>query len=492
MRENLHILTEFCRRLLRLGLPLLKLWGTDTINGEVLCRCRAGKDCSPGRAGKHLQYLLEQSVIRTEKDLLDWIADGGNVGISLGFKKPGAPTTPLRFCVFDDDDGKARAWLAERGITSPWIVKGNRGHHIFCLLEDGVPDLDTRINPFKGDPIKLDIKCTGLMVLPMENGKRLFVDGQEVTADNIHLLERFKSLESLREWLPKVDPRTVIPRMIERNPVVKVHGKAVQENTQPDHKGYSASTRTKKKPSQKDGSLDLSQVQPQPETYHPNYAGIPYYERCRLAKEHSKNVLPSIPGKDPWGRLVKVVNDCILQYGLSDLSTWEVVRDCFNPRCRYEDGRRYPWSMADVVKTIQWAHGEGTYSTMAKLDKLADPQKVLARLKKKGEDANARRSSRREERRYQLLEVLCNAMQNLGYTSVSKDGGGVRSLPSLHSGKVKFSQLCDELETNLLLRGEPVPPSKIVGEWLRSLGLETYKGQIRKVIEQNAPLHKAG
>lgn len=58
----------------RRSLALLRLWGTDTIDGVVVCRCRAVRRCPPFRVGKHLVSRLKPSVIRSEEELLAWIA----------------------------------------------------------------------------------------------------------------------------------------------------------------------------------------------------------------------------------------------------------------------------------------------------------------------------------------------------------------------------------------------------------------------------------
>ena len=432
--------------------------------------------------------------------MLNWIGQGGNVGISLHFNKPGAPPNPLRLFAFDDDDGTTRAWLAERGITSPWIVNGRRGCHVYALLPEGVPDLLTKYNALKPETPKLDVKTSGLMVLPMKNGKRLELEGQEVTSDNLHLLDRFTSLESLQAWLPKVDPRSVIPGMKERESGMQELEEASdgQETTaQKPGAAESPSTSSKakkpKKPRQEPaGSLYLSAVRPSEGSYHPNYHGIPYYERRRLAGNHAQKVQPSIPGNDPWGKLVKVVNDCIHNYGMSDRTTWEVVRDRFNSRCKTVGGRPYPWTKSAVVKTIKWAHEEGRYSTMAKLESLADPEKVRARLKQKGEEANARRASRRQEQRDQMNGVVSAAMQELGYVTWSSWTETVRPHASLTNGTVRFRGLYEELEALLRQWGESVPTEKGLGGWLGSLGLETYRGRIRSLTLQGTPLPKAG
>jgi len=152
-------------------------------------------------------------------------------------------------------------------------------------------------------------------------------------------LDRFNSLDGLRSWLPQVDPRTVIPGMRERDhddPVV-LDVSADQGQEDADEGPNTLKPEKRREPPV---SLYLSDVQPSEGSYHPNYLGFPYHERKRHAGSHAENALPSIPGKDPWGKLVKVVNDCIHHYGMSDKTTWEIVRDRFNPRCMHGDGRR--------------------------------------------------------------------------------------------------------------------------------------------------------
>lgn len=473
MSDTIRIHTEFCRRLFRLGMPILRLWGTVLIDGVPVCQCRKGRNCPPVRAGKHMAARLGSSVIRTEKELIEWIEAGGNVGLSLHFNKSGAPPNPLRFVVFDDDDGSARAWLEERGITSPFIVLGRRGCHVYALLPDDVPDLSTKYNALKPNTPKMDLKTTGLMVLPMDNGKRLLLDGQEVTLDTLHLLDRFNSLDGLRTWLPLVDPRVVIPGMREREPVEEPElENATQEDDAPGPR--------QKQPPKHSKPYYLSNVRPGEADFHPNYSGIPYHERRRWAERHAQNVLPSIPDHEPWSRLVKVVNDCIHHYGMSDRSTWEIVREQFNPRCRYEGGQRYPWKKGDVVKAIKWAHEEGAYSTMVDLKALADPTKALVRLRKKGIKANQRRKERAAMARRRRGFLMARALHELDYVFITGDSGQVHPRAHLMDGSVVFRELLDEVGMLLTDQGEQVPNRKAFGVWLRTLGLETYRGRIRR------------
>lgn len=480
----IQINTEFLCRLMRLGIPLLRLWGTDLIDGVEVCRCRDRERCPKFRAGKHLAARLRPSVLRSEEDLLKWIEEGGNVGISLHFNKPGAPKNPLRFVVFDDDDGSARAWLEESGITSPLIVKGRRGSHVYALLPDDVPDFYTRYVPFGDQPPKLDVKTSGLIVLPMVNGKRLWVDGQEVTLNNMHLLDRFNSLEGLRSWLPKVDPRTVIPGMKVREVVEEsIPGDAAINL---DVAGAAVSKRKKRSK-----TFSLSTKRPQEQDYHPNYAGIPYHERKHNAETHAGKVYPSIPGREPMKKLVKVVNDCIHQYGMSDRTTWEIVRDRFNPRCRYEDGRRYPWKKRDVALAIKWAHREGAYSTMTNLTGLAEREVVLARLRRKGTLANERRRKRLAAARQRVEHAIALVMQELDYVTISGPSECVRPQMHLTDGSMLFKDLYSELCVLLEKDGEPAPKEKVLGAWLRSMGLETYRGKIRRKVMDSYQEHKA-
>jgi hypothetical protein len=485
MSDHLSIPLESCRRLFRLGFPLLRLWGTDLIDGEVVCRCRAGRKCPPARAGKHLVSRLKPSVIRSEEELVAWVSDGGNVGLSIFYYKPGAPPCPIRLFAFDDDDGKGVAWLAERGITSPWMVKGRRGAHVYCLFPDDVPDLATRINPFKGDPIKIDIKGSGLMVLPMDNGKRLMIDGQEVTMETLHLLDHFNSLDALQAWLPRVDPRMVIPGMKERYPTDQ-KSQPVNDVVEPPEEGERGEKRSgskHKKKVKQPSPFPLSAMQPPEATYHRNYWGIPYGERTRLAKLHAQKVLPSVEGKNPRGKLVKVINDSIHQYGMSDQTTWEIIRDVFNPRCRHANGSYYPWRRSEVVTAIGWAHEEGSYTTMThmtKPEKLADREKVLQRLRQDGLRANARRKMRDRKWRSEQESRISMALQELGHITVNPHSELMTPRQHLRDGSMLFGDLYAEVERWMAKQDMPASSRKAVGGWLGSIGLETYKGRIRE------------
>lgn len=475
MRENLLAHIEFSRRLFRLGMPLVALWGTREVRGARVCRCWKGQECVV--PGKHpCRSSVAKSLIPSEEVLVEHINKEGNLGLVLFYDLPGVPPCPLRFVAFDDDDGTGLSWLEERGISSPWVVMGTRGSHSYGLLPEGVPDLITRYAAFKPNPPKMDVKTSGLMVLPMDNGKQLFVDGQRVTVETIHLLDRFNSLEELRSWLPKVDPRTVIPGMKVREPKPPV-----TEQTEKDawNDGDDGTAPLKPKKKRRAGPLYLSIKCPTPDAYHPRYTGIPYYERQRFAENHAKKVLPSVEGKDPWGKLLKVVSDCMHHYGMSDKSTWEIVRDYFNPRCRHEDGQCYPWKKRHVSKAIVWAHQDGGYSTMATLEKLADPEKVIARLKRQGEKANARRKVKSQKERCQREGSISIAMEELGYVAASPQMEQVAPERKLREGVVSFVELYEELQNHMADQGRVVPSKKLVGEWLGRLGLETYAGRIR-------------
>lgn len=480
--ESKYVHVQFIQLLYRAGLPLLRLWGTDTINGVVRCRCQRypwnyGKDCSPG---KHLYFSLKRSVIKSEEDLMAWIEDGGNVGISLGFTKPGAPPSPVRLVVFDDDDGTARAWLAAHGVTSPWTVRGKRGSHVYCIIADGVPDLLTKCDYFKPLGPKMDIKVSGLVVLPLDNGKTLEVDGQEVTLENIAFLDRFSSLITIKSWLPVVDPRAVFPLLKERltEPETdKTESVIGAISCISDSKVLHG--KNKKTVKAKLVSRQFSLAMPDNSTFNSNYKNILYSERKRLCKSHCSRILPSVRTKQPWKKLVKIVNDCIHNYGMSDQTTWELIRDYYNPRCQYEDGSHYPWKRNDVGQAIKWAHAEGAYSTMTQLDGLANPEKNKQRLKKQGQASNARRNKKTAARRAEVLNALLIALAGLGYMrQVASDDALVPS-ETLYSGSIIFTDLYNQLKNFLSERNDSMPSKKMLGVLLTSLNLETYAGYVR-------------
>jgi len=492
MSDQRTIHTEYAFRLFRLGMPLVKLHGTNDGGG---CRCWAGQRCT--NQGKHpAGRSVLASLVQSEVELQKHVTEGGNLGLVLYYPSlKEVPVNPLRLYAFDDDDGTGIAWLAAHGIASPWIVKGRKGYHIWAILPDETPDLFTKNNVFKSARAleelagveftlpKMDLRITGLMVIPMENGKHLIIDGKAVTLETISLLDHFNSLEGLLTWLPRIDPRTVIPGMRVREPIAMEVVAAVGVSEQAEKLAVPAypqkPVRTKK---EKKGlsELHLSETHPLADAFHPNYASFPYHERKRLARCHAKALKPSIPGQGPWGRLLKVVNDSILHYGMSDKTTWEIVRDCFNPRCRHTNGRPYPWRMSKVVETIMQAHEEGSYSTMAKLGKLANPTKVHERLRKKWVKANALRKDRREERKQEMNLLISMAMHEMGFVWMSTDTEDIRIHPYLFNGDVVFTELYNEL-THLLARNEElIPNRKVVGGWLRLFGLETYAGCIQR------------
>jgi len=98
---------------------------------------------------------------------------------------------------------------------------------------------------------------------------------------------------------------------------------------------------------------------------------------------------------------------------------------------------------------------------MTNLKKLANPAKVLARLKKKGVKANARRKTKASARRRQVEALMAGALQELEYVSVSTETDAVHPRPHLYEGAVVFNDLhkevCALLTDQREPRGQPIP-----------------------------------
>ena len=497
MREaQISVHTEFALKLYQLGMPIIKL---HAVGEDGACRCWKRSHCK--NAGKHpAGNSVLSSLVQSQEGLLDHVAKGGNLGLGMYFpNKPKVPMNPLRIYAFDDDDGTGITWLAERNITSGWVVKGRKGYHVWAILPDETPDLVTKNHVFNKERAqesiagaaftlpKMDLRITGLMVLPMDNGKTLLIDGVQVTGANRQLMDRFDSLESIKASIPSIDPRKIIPGMRERQMLIPAEGALEELPIKGAIPGQEKTARRKKPVA----AIFLSARKPLPGTFHAAYSDIPYYERERWARSHAGEVLPSIPKNDPWGKLVKVVNDCIHQYGMSDLTTWEIVRDAFNPRCKDADGHSYPWAKVDVAKTLKWAHEPGSYTTMSVLDGLADPAKVKLRLRRKGERANVRRHNRREMARWRRYYLLAHAMHELGYVVVCDESETVKPRLSLQDGSCTFKEVYADVAAVLGERGNCIPKEKAFGGWLRTMNLETYAGRIRKRCTKQATTNEA-
>jgi len=128
---------------------------------------------------------------------------------------------------------------------------------------------------------------------------------------------------------------------------------------------------------------------------------------------------------------------------------------------------------------------------MTNLEKLADPVKVLARLKKKGVKANARRKTKTDARRRQLEALITGALHDLEYVSVSAETDAVCPRPLLYEGAVVFHDLHEEVCALLTDQGEELPSPKALGAWLGSLGLQTYKGRIQRRSARDRNLRPA-
>lgn len=411
----------FYENLLKHGFTLIRLYkATRDHEGNLICACRKGIDCR--NQGKHPDSRFQWRSIVTNLDEIEQHLDqGGSIGLGLWFyPKHRTPASPGRLVIFDCDDEYGLPWLREQGITSYWEVHGQRGAHVYCRLPDDVPELKSDTRTLQAPLPKIDIKVSGLVVLPWSPNKVLYLHGRDASNDPAAVDEFFRDFPGLLGALPAIDPRVIAPKMNLRYPVPAPSAKAATPS--------SIAVAVASSPAQAPATarVALSATKPLPEAYSPEYAELPYYERKRLGRSHAGKVKPSVQGQEPKKKLLFLVRNLILNYGLSHQDAWLAVRDKFNPRCTAKDGRRYRWLKTDVAHAIEFAVQEGSYSSLSivhvPLDRRAryaakmagkdvekvpvDQAAVLVRLKAKGEQANQDRQLAAQERASEIFASI--------------------------------------------------------------------------------------
>jgi hypothetical protein len=238
------------------------------------------------------------------------------------------------------------------------------------------------------------------VVTPWSPDKRLCINGQDVSNDPATIAAFLGDYQRLLATLPEVDPRVLVPNMTERYPQPVTVTPLPAGTTNPPTTAAAlptaaaASAASATVPAPPPARAPRSRVrfsEDRPTTFYPGYAGLPYNRRKNNATTHAGNLDPSIEGKDPRGKLLKVAADCIIHYSMSDQDTWEIIRDTFNPRCQNRDGGPYPWRKDEVAWAIELAHQPDAFSTLDKVRGTVDITNALAHERARGERANARR-----------------------------------------------------------------------------------------------------
>lgn len=439
----------FYGAMMRHGFTLLRLHKVDA---DGVCQCREGKSCR--NAGRHFATRYGwQSVIPTLDDLEKHLDEGGSVGLSLWYEDDRIPQSPGRLVVFDCDEADAEPWLRAKGITSPLMVQGKRGVHVYCRMPADVPLLKSDTRTLKSP--KVDIKVSGLVLAPWSPEKRLCIHGRDVSDDPAAIEAFLGDYDALMMALPEVDPRVIVPNMTERYPQSEEFG-LPQEKDVVGAKAASQSRLLKKR-------VRFSAAKPK--AYYPDYVGLPYNRRKNNAITHAKKVKPSIQGKEPWAKLLKVVADCILHYGMSDKDTWEVVREHYNPRCKHRDGTPYPWRKEEVAWAIQAAHQPGSYSTLDAVRGEVDIAKAVEQERARGQRANARRL----ERQRRAKEGDYESIRAFLRTFYEDDDGAV----------VLFCDLLRGVNRALVSDGQGGVTPQRLGRLLKEEGLVSEKGVVR-------------
>jgi len=449
--------------MMRHGFTMLRLHKVDS---DGVCQCRDGKDCR--NPGKHFATRYGwQSVIASVDDLEQHLDEGGSVGLSLWYEDSRIQQSPGRLVVFDCDDPYGEGWLRSKGITSPLTVIGKRGVHIICRMPAHVPELKTDTRTLQSP--RIDIKVSGLVVAPWSPDKRLCINGQDVSNDPAAIAAFLGDYQRLLASLPEVDPRDLVPNMTERYPQPVTVTPLRTGTTTPSTAAAlpTAAAAPSTVPAPPPARAPRSRVrfsEDRPTTFYPGYAGLQYNRRKNNATTHAGNLDPSIEGKGPRGKLLKVAADCIIHYGMSDQDTWEIIRDTFNPRCRSKDGSRYPWRKDEAAWAIEIAHQPDSFSTLDQVRGPVDITNALAHERARGERANARRVAGQRSARGQ-------------------DYGNIRSFigtyyESDEAARLPFGELLNAVNRALVFDEQDEVSPQRLGRLLAEDGIKSERGVV--------------
>lgn len=431
--------------LLEMGFRLLRLQPIDSLG---VCTCRDGVSCS--NAGKHPPFgrSIRQSLFQSTDQILLHLESGGGVGLSLWHLGTGLDCPPASLVVFDCDDQQGESWLADRGVSSVLKVRGKRGVHVYCLLATGLPPFksNTRyLRPHNGTP-SIDVKTSGIVVLPWSPNKVLEINGRVAFDDPGAVSALLGSLRSFTSNLPQVDPREVCPGMVLRVP----------EEAKKDRKS---------------GNRKLSKRRPGPGSFSSPLTGLYYEERLKRARRYAEvSAPPSIQGSKPHAALLKLLCNLIHHFGLSRHDTWVVVKKQYNPRCKDTAGNPYPWRKLEVAEFIGKAVESGSYSTLTQAAHCnpdwvtPDLSKALERQKRKGQSANERKRKARLEAKWYDFWLIRRYIQELCIELTDQ---------------TNFAAVLRDLNQWLASENTAAVSGERLRQYLRTLGMQVQVGRIR-------------
>lgn len=338
--------------------------------------------------GKHPVRAVTKSVMANVRVIEAHLDKGGSVGLVLRLN--GLPAAPLRLVVFDCDREGAREWLEARGITSPFIVRGKRGWHVYALLPADCPDLksDTlTLNPGKDHPTTaerpgIDIKVSGHLVIPFSPNKSLLLDGQEVAEDPELMAWLMGGLSSLVSALPVIDPRVLVPGMKpwspEDEPRVRIRGRKKAKTRQ----------------------IRMRAHQPAGKELSGPLATVPYYERKHMAAQHLRRATPG-KGQDRGRVMLRTLCALAKHYGLSEEDRLVLVMKRYNLRFKDDQGRPDPFRRGELHRLIRKSSAADAHSPFGMNGEESphafDAQGKLAKLRKRNLRSNFRRACKRME-----------------------------------------------------------------------------------------------
>lgn len=356
--------------------------------------------------GKHLISKVARSIAKTVEEVEAHLDDGGSLGLSL--RMEGAPIAPARLVVFDCDRTGSEAWLHARLAPSPLASRGKVGSmHDYQVISGDVPDLksDTSsLNPNRKNPTSetkpgIDIKVSGLVVMAFSQNKKLYWNGEDVSADPVAVAAAFGgSLDDFLAELPHVDPRGIAPLMREHlapsMPTALIPGAS---------QGGSGATKI-------NGAgviAPLSINRATKQEVQGGLSGVAYHHRKRLAGRFLLRAEPPIEGQNPDGTMFRVVVTMVKHYALSEKDALTLINKWFNPRCLDDKGATYPYGDRQLVHMIEGAR-TATFDPIGLKNKSGfdlDTEQMHANHKRRDERSNERRNQGRNEDR--AFEVGC-------------------------------------------------------------------------------------
>jgi len=369
--------------------------------------------------GKHMTAPFQRCKMKTVEAVEAHMDAGGSVGLCLRIEEA---RSPLRMVIYDCDRPGAAEWLAARGIQSVIEVYGRRegSKHIYALLADDCPELktDTRsLNPHTGNPTTdekpgVDIKTSGLVVLPFSPNKRLVINGQDVSDDPYAIRAAFGSLDAMKKFLPVSDPRVLAPKMT-MHTVGEARG-FIYDVREVEGGATSVCDTDTRSPRDKE---PLSTARPRKEQLVGVYREFPYHQRKHWARKFARlDAHPAIEGQNPDSTLFGVAIVLRRRFEISEEDMFQLLKHHYSPRCRDAQGKLYPYGDRQIVHVI-----EGTRDSqwidplMNGVEPGMSPpnhnEEMITCMKERLKVRDARSNTRRMRRAYIERETRINLVQ---------------------------------------------------------------------------------